>query len=45
MQGWAVAALGQGEAGAARMRDGLDALRATGAELRQPYYLTLLAEA
>jgi TOMM system kinase/cyclase fusion protein len=45
MQGWALAALGQGEAGMARMHDGLAAMRATGAVLRQPYYLALLAEA
>ena len=45
MQGWALAALGQCEAGMARMHDGLAAMRATGAALRQPYYLALLAEA
>jgi predicted ATPase len=45
MQGWALAARGQGEEGMAQMRHGLAAIRATGAELRQPYYLALLAEA
>jgi predicted ATPase len=44
MQGWALAALGQCEAGMAHMHDGLAAMRATGAALRQPYYLALLAE-
>ena len=45
MHGWALAMKGQGEAGIARMRHGLTAMRATGAALRQPYYLELLAEA
>ena len=44
MQGWVLAAQGQCEAGMARMHDGLAAMRATGAALRQPYYLGLLAE-
>ena len=44
MQGWALAEQGQAEEGIAQMRQSLAALRATGAELRQPYYLALLAE-
>jgi predicted ATPase len=45
IRGWAFSAQRQGEEGMAEMRRGLDAIRATGAQLRQPYYLTLLAEA
>jgi predicted ATPase/DNA-binding winged helix-turn-helix (wHTH) protein len=45
MQGWALAEQGQREEGIAQMRQSLAALRATGAELRQPYYLAMLAEA
>jgi predicted ATPase len=45
MQGWARAAPGQDEEGMAQIRRGLAALRATGAALRLPYYLALLAEA
>ena len=45
IQGWALTAEAQGEAGIARMRAGLTEIRATGAELRQPYYLALLAQA
>jgi predicted ATPase len=45
MQGWARVAQGQDEAGLVQMRRGLAALRATGAALRLPYYLALLAEA
>lgn len=44
MQGWALAEQGHAEAGMAHMRQGLAALLATGAELRHPYYLALLAE-
>jgi predicted ATPase len=44
MQGWARAAPGQDEEGIAQIRRGLAALRATGAALRLPYYLALLAE-
>jgi predicted ATPase len=44
MQGWALAEQGQAEEGIARMRQSLAALRATGAEIRQPYYLAMLAE-
>jgi predicted ATPase len=45
MRGWAVAEAGDRETGIAGIRQGLLALRATGARLRQPYYLALLAEA
>ena len=45
LRGWTLAAQGQGAEGIAQMRQGLDACRATGAELFQPYYLALLAEA
>ena len=45
MRGWALTAQRQGDEGMAEMRRGLDAIRATGARLRQPYYLALLAEA
>jgi predicted ATPase len=45
MRGWAQVALGQDEEGLIQMRHGLDALRSTGASLRLPYYLALLAEA
>jgi predicted ATPase len=45
LQGWVLAEQGQKEAGIAQMRDGLAAFRATGGEVRLPYYLTLLAEA
>ena len=45
LQGWGlVSSLGV-EAGIAQMRQGLMALRATGAELLRPYLLALLAEA
>jgi predicted ATPase len=45
MQGWAQVAQGQDAEGMAQMRHGLAALRTTGAALRLPYYLALLAEA
>ena len=45
LRGWALAVQGQGEEGIAQMRQGLDAFRATGAELSQSYFLALLAEA
>ena len=45
MQGWARVAQGQDGEGLAQIRRGLAALRATGAALRLPYYLALLAEA
>jgi predicted ATPase len=42
--GWAVAVEGDASAGLVRLRDGLDELKATGAELRLPFYYGLLAE-
>jgi TOMM system kinase/cyclase fusion protein len=44
-RGWALAEQGQGEEGIAQIRQGLAAWRATGAEIKWTYYLTLLAEA
>ena len=43
--GWALAAGGELEKGIAEMRRGLAAKRATGAEIKVPYYLGLLAAA
>ena len=45
LRGWAIAEQGQEEEGIAQMRQGLAAYRATGAELRRPDYISLLAEA
>ena len=45
LQGWALSELEDGEGGIKQMQQGLEALQATGASLRKPYYLTLLAEA
>jgi predicted ATPase/DNA-binding winged helix-turn-helix (wHTH) protein len=45
LQGWVLTVQGQGEEGMEQLRQGLAAWRATGAELRGPYFLTLLAEA
>jgi DNA-binding SARP family transcriptional activator/predicted ATPase len=42
--GWATAELGDLDRGIERMRDGLAALSATGAEMGLPYYLALLGE-
>lgn len=42
--GWAQALLGEPQAGAARIRRGLEALHQQDAQLRRPYYLALLAE-
>ena len=44
LTGWAGAAQGDIAQGLAQLREGLDALRALGAELRLPYYSALLAE-
>jgi predicted ATPase len=44
MQGWSLTLPGQGEEGITQMRDGLEALRATGGQVRLPYYLSLMAE-
>jgi predicted ATPase len=43
--GWALARKGQAEIGLARLRAGIDAYRATGRKLREPEWLTLLADA
>ncbi|MCZ6874286.1 MAG: AAA family ATPase [bacterium] len=45
IQGWILTEQGQRKAGIAQMQQGLTTLRATGGELRLPYYLALLAEA
>jgi predicted ATPase len=45
LQGWVLAAHGEGVEGIAQMHQGIAAWRATGAELQRPYYLALLAEA
>jgi adenylate cyclase len=44
LAGWAEAAEGEVGAGLAQLREGLEEMRGLGAELRLPYYLTLLAE-
>ncbi len=44
LAGWAVARQGRPEEGLARMRQGLEHFRATGAELRLPFYLGLQAQ-
>src|SRR5712691_1762075 len=41
--GWAMAQHGRNEEGIAQIQEGLAASRATGAELRRVYFLTLLA--
>jgi predicted ATPase len=45
IQGWGLTAMQQSEEGIAQMRRGIAAMQATGAQLRGPYYLALLAEA
>ena len=45
LQGWAVAEGGDQAGGMQQMQQGLESLRATGASLRHPYYLSLLAAA
>jgi predicted ATPase len=45
LQGWALTEQGRGEEEIAKMRQGLAAWRATGAETSQPLYFALLAEA
>lgn len=42
--GWAGAAEGEVSGGMAQLREGLDGMRNLGAELRLPFYLSLLAE-
>jgi DNA-binding SARP family transcriptional activator/predicted ATPase len=44
LTGWASAAEGDVSTGLSQLREGLEALRGLGAELRLPYYCTLLAE-
>jgi predicted ATPase len=44
IRGWALTEQGQEAEGVTQMRQGLADLRATGAEIRLPYYLALLAE-
>jgi DNA-binding SARP family transcriptional activator/predicted ATPase len=44
LTGWAGAAEGDVAAGLAQLREGLEGMRRLGAELRLPYYFTLLAE-
>jgi predicted ATPase len=44
LSGWARAREGDAEAGLAKLRYGLEALKATGAELRLPFYYALLAQ-
>jgi predicted ATPase len=44
LAGWATAVEGDTTAGLVQLRHGLDALKATGAELRLPFYYGLLAE-
>ena len=44
LRGWALARQGQGEVGMAQVRQGIAALRASGAALLVPYFCTLLAE-
>ena len=44
LRGWALAMQGQGEAGLAQVRQGMDAYRAIGAMLHVPYLCTMLAE-
>ncbi len=44
LEGWAKAVEGDTAAGLMQLRHGLDALKATGAELRLPFYYGLLAE-
>jgi predicted ATPase len=44
LTGWAEAAEGEVAAGLAQLREGLDGMRRLGAEVRLPYYFTLLAE-
>jgi predicted ATPase len=45
LRGWALTEQDQSEEGIAQMRQGLTAMRATGAELARPHFLVLLAEA
>jgi class 3 adenylate cyclase/predicted ATPase len=44
IRGWAASQQGRGEPGVVQMREGVAGMRATGAALRLPYYLGLLAQ-
>jgi len=44
LTGWAGAAEGDVDTGLAQLREGLEAMRGLGAEIRLPYYFALLAE-
>ena len=44
LEGWAIGVRHDADRGVARLRDGLAAMRATGAHVRRSYYLSLLAE-
>ncbi len=44
LRGWATAASGDPATGLARMQEGIDAYRSTGAELHVPYLLSMLAD-
>jgi predicted ATPase len=44
LYGWALAMQGQGAEGLTQLRQGLDAYRATGAEIQRPHFLSMLAE-
>jgi class 3 adenylate cyclase/predicted ATPase len=45
LRGWALAQQGRRDEGMRELRDGMEAWRATGAEVDRPYFLALLAEA
>jgi predicted ATPase len=45
LQGWALAAQGQSDAGIVQMCEGMAACQTTGAEADRPYYLALVGEA
>jgi class 3 adenylate cyclase/predicted ATPase len=45
LQGWSLSRPGEDQEGITQMRHGLEALRATGGQVRLPYYLSLMAEA
>ncbi|MCZ6876166.1 MAG: hypothetical protein O7G88_21985, partial [bacterium] len=44
MRGWALAMQGQAAEGLTQLRQGMEAYRATGAELQRPHFLSLLAD-
>jgi len=44
LQGWALTMQGQQDKGSQKIRQGLDAYQASGAEMDRPYFLALLAE-